>query len=107
MEGVGERMTMTLNELQAKVALAESAINGEFSSTGRVVDELLDLRLVATGRPLVINRIDRAIREVPGRTLVPNNWWRAQLHSISQMLPAEDNAHGASIPNDICSPSNP
>ena len=53
---------MTLNELRAKVALAESAISGEFSSTGRVVDELLDLRLVATGQPLVINRIDRAIR---------------------------------------------
>ena len=99
---------MTLHELHARVARAESAIGGEFSSTGRVVDDLLDLRLAAIGRPLVVNRIDRAIREVPGRSLVSNDWWRTQLTSISQMFSVEpDDDQVDSIPADACSPSKP
>lgn len=43
-----------------------------------VIDGLLDLRIAATA-PVFIDRIDRAIADVPGRTTTSADWWCEQL----------------------------
>jgi hypothetical protein len=43
------------------------------------MDALLDLRLEAANRHDVIELVDVALRELPGRTMVPASWWRDRL----------------------------
>ena len=60
-------------------------------STGPVVpktmvfDRLLDLRNLAADRPLLVAAIDNRLREVPGATLAPGKWWRAELIALREL----------------------
>lgn len=73
------------------IATMRSVVEGEVCSRSRVVDALLDLRLEATGRPDVLELIDAALAEMPGRTMVPSAWWleRLDLIGLAVVHPSE------------------
>ena len=51
-----------------------------------VVDRLLDLRNAASGSEHLVAAIDEALRRVPGRDVVPADWWRQQVLSLSELV---------------------
>ena len=58
------------------------AIDGEVCSRSRVVDALLDLRLEAGFRHDLIEIVDAALSDLPGKTMVPAAWWRDRLDTL-------------------------
>ncbi len=82
---------MTLETVRNPAALIEitelvdrllDAIDGELTSRSRVVDGLLDLRLVADGHPEVVARVDDSLATLPGITTVDNQWWMETLANL-------------------------
>lgn len=69
-------------ELEITIRHLRDAVDGEVCSRSRVVDALLDLRLDAAGRSDVIGMVDQALAAVPGKTMVPADWWRDQLDML-------------------------
>lgn len=61
-------------------------IDGELISRSRVTDALLDLRLSAGEQPAVVELIDRSLGDVPGRTVVTNEWWMTTLEDLRLLL---------------------
>jgi len=58
------------------------AIDGELTSRSRVVDGLLDLRLVAADLPDIVAQVDERLATVPGSTTVTNHWWMEALADL-------------------------
>jgi hypothetical protein len=52
---------------------------GDVLSRSRVMDALLDLRLEAAGRDDVTSLVDAALADLPGKTMVPGDWYRERL----------------------------
>jgi hypothetical protein len=73
--------------------LGQSAglIHGELVDRTRVVDALLDLRNTAVSESL-IEVIDAALRNLPGRTTVRAAWWQSLLDELSLAAELELNA---------------
>ena len=59
-----------------------SLIHGELIDRSRIVDALLDLRN-STSSPSLIEVIDTALRDVPGRTTVRSSWWQGILDELN------------------------
>jgi hypothetical protein len=59
-----------------------SLIQGELIDRSRVVDALLDLRNT-TSAPSLIEVIDAALRDLPGRTTVRSSWWQGILDELN------------------------
>jgi hypothetical protein len=59
-----------------------SLIQGELIDRSRIVDALLDLRNT-TSAPSLIEVIDAALRDVPGRTTVRSSWWQGILDELN------------------------
>jgi hypothetical protein len=78
-------------DLGRTIQLLRDAIDGDICSRSRVVDALLDLRLDAAARPDVIELVDRSLAGVPGKNMVPADWWRDQLDmfEMAAINPAE------------------
>lgn len=70
--------TLLLHEIDRLL----DAIDGELMSKSRVVDGLLDLRLVGADKPLFVAAIDQALVDIPGRTTVTNGWWVTTLEDL-------------------------
>ncbi|NIR37466.1 MAG: hypothetical protein GWN79_11495 [Actinobacteria bacterium] len=70
---------MSSADLERIIASYRETITGEACSRSRVVDSLLDLRLDAGGRTDVIDAVDHALADLPGKTLVPAQWWQERL----------------------------
>ena len=68
-----------MSELETTIRALRDAVDGMVCSRSRVIDGLLDLRLAADGRRDVIELLDTALAELPGRNTVPTDWWREQL----------------------------
>ena len=68
-----------VSDLEKTIQMLRGAIDGDVCSRSRVVDGLLDLRLEAERRPDMTELVDAALADVPGRTVVPSDWWRHQL----------------------------
>lgn len=68
-----------MNEIEILIQAEISAINGEVLSRSRVLDSLLDLRLAADTRVDMVLLVDEALRDLPGKTMVPASWWRERL----------------------------
>ena len=79
--------TPELPALPAPVAGELTALldrwSGALVSRSRLVDDLLDLRLACAGRPAVLARVDRALRELPGQNLVAREWAVAVLVDVA------------------------
>ncbi len=71
-------------ELQFDEVLERSVslIHGELIDRSRIVDALLDLRN-STSSPSLIEVIDTALRDVPGRTTVRSSWWQGILDELN------------------------
>ncbi len=72
-------MTMSEFDLEATIRDLREAVDGDVLSRNRVVDALLDLRLDAVARADVVEMVDQALAAVPGKNMVPADWWREQL----------------------------
>ena len=68
-----------MSELENHIRALRDDVDGEVCSRSRVMDALLDLRLVADGRHDLIEQVDQALRDLPGKTMVPAAWWRERL----------------------------
>jgi len=73
---------MTTALLRTKIAESRAGLHGEYSSTSRVIDILLDLRALADDRQTLLAEIDHTIASVSGQTVTPNEWWVERLDSI-------------------------
>lgn len=51
----------------------------------KVIDGLLDLRLVATGSPRLVSTIDDLLRTAPGKSLVEAAWFNDMLARMTEM----------------------
>jgi hypothetical protein len=71
-----------MSELETTIRALRDTVDGVVCSRSRVIDGLLDLRLVADGRSDIIELLDTALTGLPGRTTVPADWWREQLDMI-------------------------
>ncbi|MDW3217043.1 MAG: hypothetical protein R8F63_00410 [Acidimicrobiales bacterium] len=69
-------------DLESTIQSLRDGIDGEVCSKSRVVDSLLDLRLDAVGRTDVVEMVDQALADVPGKNMVPADWWREQLDML-------------------------
>lgn len=65
------------------------AVDGTLIDRSRVVDALLDLRLLANDEPDVQAAIDALLGAVPGRTLVETAWYVDALHGLAALDDAE------------------
>ncbi|GJM39082.1 MAG: hypothetical protein DHS20C19_24490 [Acidimicrobiales bacterium] len=75
-------MVMSEFDLESTIQSLREGIEGEVCSKSRVVDSLLDLRLDASARADVVEMVDQALADVPGKNMVPADWWRAQLDML-------------------------
>jgi hypothetical protein len=72
-------MAMSEFDLESIIRDLREAIDGDVCSRSRVVDALLDLRLDAAARTDVVELVDQALSDVPGKNMVAAGWWRDQL----------------------------
>ncbi|WP_419918342.1 hypothetical protein [Candidatus Poriferisocius sp.] len=69
----------TLIEITELVDRLLDAIDGELTSRSRVVDGLLDLRLVAADMPEMVAQVDDCLTSLPGNTAITNRLWMEML----------------------------
>ena len=69
--------------VESLIRQARAVLHGEYSSTDRVIDALLDLRLAAPD-PLLVAVVDERLGALPGHLVVPNTWWTDALRTIEQ-----------------------
>lgn len=72
-------MVMSEFDLEITIRTLREAVEGDVCSRSRVIDALLDLRLDAATRPDVVELVDQSLTGVPGKNMVPADWWRDQL----------------------------
>lgn len=75
---------MTVSPIHRLLVDARSSISGDFSSTSRITDILLDIRHLAESDPNTAALVDSILASIPGRSVVPNEWWRAQLDDLER-----------------------
>lgn len=78
-------MTETLETTPDIVGLINTLldeVDGQLSSRSRVVDGLLDLRLLAAEASPLHGRVDELLADIPGLTTVPNGWWLDRLEEL-------------------------
>ena len=72
-------MVMSEFDLEATIRDLRDNIEGEVCSRSRVIDTLLDLRLDSGSRADVVELVDQALADVPGKNMVTATWWLEQL----------------------------
>ncbi len=77
---------MTENLIQYDIATILDSLDGEVSTASRVVDSMLDLRLVGADNDLFVMVLDNALATMPGRTAVPNDWIRKTMEDLRGAL---------------------
>ena len=73
---------MGMSDLETTIRDLRASVDGNVCSRSRVMDALLDLRLDAAGRPDVTDLVDDALTNLPGKTMVPADWWRDRLDML-------------------------
>jgi hypothetical protein len=63
-------------------------LDGRLTDRQRIIDHLLDLRLVSGEQPALQSEIDGLLGNVPGVTVVETEWWRQQLDRLSDVAEA-------------------
>lgn len=71
------------NAISEHIAGLKAAINGQLSDKNRIIDHLLDMRL-DFGNPGIVAAIDELLADIPGLTVVENEWWSAALNRLSK-----------------------
>ena len=70
---------MGMSDLETTIQAMRKGVSGDVCSRSRVMDALLDLRIEAGGRADVTNLVDAALADLPGKTMVPADWYRERL----------------------------
>ncbi len=70
---------MGMSDLETYIRDMRKDVSGEVCSRSRVMDALLDLRIEANGRSDVTELVDAALADLPGKTMVPADWYRERL----------------------------
>ena len=71
---------MGMSDLETYIqAMRTDVGTGDVCSRSRVMDALLDLRLEAASRDDVTSLVDAALSDLPGKTMVPGDWYRERL----------------------------
>ncbi len=65
-----------------EIAELTANIDGELIDRSRVIDHLLDLRIVSPGMTFTA-QVDRLLGEVPGKSVVDAAWWRQALEQLA------------------------
>lgn len=81
-------MTRTLETTPEILGLINDligAVDGQLSSRSRVVDGLLDVRLLAGAGSSLQLRVDELLTSIPGLTTVPNGWWLDRLEELRNL----------------------
>lgn len=73
---------MGMSDLENTIRALRQGVDGDVCSRSRVMDALLDLRLDAHGRTDVTDLVDDALANLPGKTMVPADWWRERLDML-------------------------
>jgi len=68
-----------MRDLENIIRQMRETVDGDVCTRSRVMDALLDLRIEAGGRTDVIDLVDAALGNLPGKTMVPASWWIEQL----------------------------
>lgn len=76
---------MGMNDLEITIRSMRADIEGDVCSRSRVMDSLLDLRLEAGSRHDIVAEVDRSLADLPGKNMVPADWWREQLDSFEMV----------------------
>lgn len=63
-------------------------LDGRLTDRQRIIDQLLDLRLVSSERPEFKGEVDALLGNVPGLTVVETSWWEHQLDRLSDTASA-------------------
>lgn len=70
---------MGMSDLETTIQAMRKDAAGDVCSRSRVMDALLDLRIEAGGRDDVTSLVDAALADLPGKTMVPAEWYRERL----------------------------
>ncbi len=70
---------MGMSDLETYIQAMRKNLTGDVLSRSRTMDALLDLRLEAAGRADVTGLVDAALADLPGKTMVPGDWYRERL----------------------------
>lgn len=70
---------MGMSDLETYIQAMRKDVKGDVCSRSRVMDALLDLRIEAGGRADVTTLVDAALGDLPGKTMVPADWYRERL----------------------------
>jgi hypothetical protein len=73
------RVVTYVSDMETTIKRIRDGLDGDVCSRSRVVDGLLDVRLEAGERHDIVSMVDAALAELPGRNMVPVDWWREQL----------------------------
>lgn len=73
---------MGMSDPEKTIQAMRLSIDGDVCSRSRVMDALLDLRLDAGGRADLLELVDDALANLPGKTMVPADWWRDRLDML-------------------------
>ena len=73
---------MGMSDLETTIRTMRQDVDGDVCSRSRVMDALLDLRLEAGTRSDITDLIDDALANLPGKTMVPADWWRDRLDML-------------------------
>jgi hypothetical protein len=68
-----------MSDLETTIQAMRKDVTGEVCSRSRVMDALLDLRIEAGARDDVTSLVDTALADLPGKTMVPADWYRERL----------------------------
>ena len=71
------------NAISEHIAGLKAAIDGQLSDKNRIIDHLLDMRL-EFGTPGIVAVIDELLADMPGLTVVENEWWGGALDRLSK-----------------------
>ncbi|MDG1366264.1 MAG: hypothetical protein P8I99_14065 [Acidimicrobiales bacterium] len=71
-----------MSDLETTIRTVRQDVDGDVCSRSRVMDALLDLRLEAGTRTGITDLIDDALVNLPGKTMVPADWWRDRLDML-------------------------
>ena len=66
---------MGMSDLETYIQAMRKDVTGDVLSRSRTMDALLDLRLEAAGRDDVTSLVDAALADLPGKTMVPGDWY--------------------------------
>jgi hypothetical protein len=84
-------VAMGMSDLETYIQAMRTDVTGDVLSRSRTMDALLDLRLEAAGRDDVTSLVDAALADLPGKTMVPGDWYREllDLFELAAVNPVE------------------